>query len=177
VSDVAPAASAEESPRPEPSTPPTDSPRPASGAAAPPDAPPEPAEDGSDYYKQLTDADADAAPKVEAPSAPAPERRAEAPVDKPAPPPAPPSVTPAPGGGVTGAGFVVQVAALRDRSEADAIVKRLAGKGYQAFVVNPVPGKPPVYKVQVGRFAERGEAEQTAARLKSQEQYSPWVTR
>jgi len=175
VSDVAPAATAEESPRPEPSTPPTDSPRPASGAAAPPAAPPEPAEDGSDYHKQLTGADADAPPKVEPP--PAPERRAEAPVDKPATPTAPPSVTPASGGGVTGAGFVVQVAALRDRSEADAIVKRLAGKGYQAFVVNPVPGKPPVYKVQVGRFAERGDAEKTAARLKSQEQYSPWVTR
>jgi cell division septation protein DedD len=56
-------------------------------------------------------------------------------------------------------------------------VKRLAGKGYQAFVVNPVPGKPPVYKVQVGRFVDRGDAEKTAARLKSQEQYSPWVTR
>jgi len=173
VSDVAPAATAEESPRPEPATPPTDSPRPASGAAAPPSAPPEPAEDGSDYHKQLTGADAETAPKVEAP----PERRADAPVDKPAASAAPPSVTPASAGGVTGPGFVVQVAALRDRSEADAIVKRLAGKGYQAFVVNPVPGKPPVYKVQVGRFAERGEAEKTAARLKSQEQYSPWVTR
>jgi cell division septation protein DedD len=174
VSDVAPVATAEESVRPEPSTPPTDSPRPASGAAAPPNAPPEPAEDGSDYHKQLTGAEAETAPKVEAPPAPAPERRAAAPDDKPA---APPSVTPASAGGVTGAGYVVQVAALRDRSEADAIVKRLAGKGYQAFVVNPVPGKPPVYKVQVGRFAERGDAEKTAARLKSQEQYSPWVTR
>ena len=71
----------------------------------------------------------------------------------------------------------MQIAALRDRTEADAIVKRLAGKGYQAFVVNPVPGKPPVYKVQVGRFAERAEAEKIAGRLKSQEQYSPWVTR
>jgi len=78
---------------------------------------------------------------------------------------------------VTGSGFVVQIAALRDRTEADAIVKRLAGKGYQAFVVNPLPGKPPVYKVQVGRFAERGAADRIAARLKSEEQFSPWVTR
>ena len=180
VTEVGSAAAADESPRPEPSTPSTNSPRPhTAGATAPAAAPPEPAEDGSDYYKQLTDAEAETAAKVEAP--PTTERRAEipAPADKPTPPPAPPSVTPAPaaGVGVTGAGFVVQVAALRDRSEADAIVKRLAGKGYQAFVVNPVPGKPPVYKVQVGRFAERGDAEKTAARLKSQEQYSPWVTR
>jgi DedD protein len=84
---------------------------------------------------------------------------------------------PSPPASVTSGGYVVQIAALRDRVEADAIVKRLAGKGYQAFVVNPVPGKPPVYKVQVGRFTERGDADKIAARLKSEEQFSPWVTR
>lgn len=135
---------------------------PASQASTPP---PEPAEDSS-YYDQLTKAEPEKSSKVAPP--PEPERKAAA---------VPAPVTAAPPSAVTGAGFVVQVAALRDRTEADAIVKRLAAKGYQAFVVNPVPGKPPVYKVQVGRFAERGEAEKTAARLKSQEQYSPWVTR
>jgi cell division septation protein DedD len=77
----------------------------------------------------------------------------------------------------SGDGFVVQVAALRDRTEADALVRRLSGKGYSAFVVNPVPGKPPVYKVQVGRFADRGDATRISARLKAEEQFSPWVTR
>ena len=77
----------------------------------------------------------------------------------------------------SGDGFVVQVAALRDRTEADALVRRLSGKGYSAFVVNPVPGRPPVYKVQVGRFADRGEAVRISARLKAEEQFSPWVTR
>ena len=149
-------------------------PAPAPASPAPQGAtpPPEPAEDGSDYYKQLTDAEPGNAPKV---APPTPERRTaatpaavERAVDKP--------VNPAPTS-VTGGGFVVQIAALRDRTEADTIVKRLSGKGYQAFVVNPVPGKPPVYKVQVGRFAERGEAEKIAVRLKSEEQFSPWVTR
>ena len=42
---------------------------------------------------------------------------------------------------------------------------------------NPVPGTPPVYKVQVGRFAERAEAVRVSARLKAEEQFSPWVTR
>jgi cell division protein FtsN len=139
--------------------------------------PPEPAEDGSDYYKQLTDAEPGAAAKV-APPTPAERRTAAnpAPVDRPAKP-APERVSAASPAAVAAGGFVVQIAALRDRTEADTIVKRLAGKGYQAFVVNPVPGKPPVYKVQVGRFAERGEAEKIAVRLKSEEQYSPWVTR
>lgn len=151
---------------------------PAGSAAQASTAPPEPAEDGSDYYKQLTEAKPEAAPAVAPPRTPARPAEEKSPaVERPTEKSAPPAVAAAPAGAVTGTGFVVQVAALRDRSEADAIVKRLAGKGYQAFVVNPVPGKPPVYKVQVGRFAERGDAEKTAARLKSQEQYSPWVTR
>jgi septal ring-binding cell division protein DamX len=73
--------------------------------------------------------------------------------------------------------FAVQVAALRERSEADAIAKRLAGKGYAAYVLVPAVGATPVYKVQVGRFKNRQDAEKTAARLKKEEQFSPWVTR
>jgi cell division septation protein DedD len=73
--------------------------------------------------------------------------------------------------------FAVQIAALRERSEADAIAKRLAAKGYAAYVLVPPVGGTPVYKVQVGRFKNRQDAEKTAARLKKEEQFSPWVTR
>jgi len=152
-------------------------PAPASTTPGAATVPPDPEDDPTDYYKVLTDAEG-GAEKVSPPSTEprdAPAAR-PAPAERPATSSAPPAVAAAPAA-VVGDGFVVQVAALRDRSEADAIVKRLAGKGYQAFVVNPVPGKPPVYKVQVGRFPARGDAEKTAARLKSQEQYSPWVTR
>ena len=137
--------------------------------------PPQPDEES--YQDDLTKSEPGKEPKV------AP--RAEAPKESAAPPPATPRTAekgevkppPSPPASVTSGGYVVQIAALRDRVEADAIVKRLAGKGYQAFVVNPVPGKPPVYKVQVGRFTERGDADKIAARLKSDEQFSPWVTR
>jgi cell division septation protein DedD len=84
---------------------------------------------------------------------------------------------PAAPGTVASGGFAVQITALRDRGEADAIVKRLAAKGYPAYVVNPLPGKPPVYRVQVGRFQERAEADRIASRLQKEEQFSPWVTR
>jgi cell division septation protein DedD len=81
-------------------------------------------------------------------------------------------------GGPTDPGtFAVQIAALRERSEADAIAKRLASKGYAAYVLVPAVGATPVYKVQVGRFKNRQDAEKTAARLKKEEQFSPWVTR
>jgi cell division septation protein DedD len=124
-----------------------------------------------------------AAPKPAAVEKPAAQKAA--PVEKPAPAEhadsgaskAPARVAePAAPGTVTSGGFAVQITALRDRGEADAIVKRLAAKGYPAYVVNPLPGKPPVYRVQVGRFQERAEAERTASRLQKEEQFSPWVT-
>jgi cell division septation protein DedD len=74
-------------------------------------------------------------------------------------------------------GYAVQLAAVRERSEADAIARRLISKGYQAYVLVPQPGKPPVYRVQVGRFKNRGEADRIASRLRRNEQFKPWVTR
>jgi cell division septation protein DedD len=73
--------------------------------------------------------------------------------------------------------YAVQVAALRERFEADAIARRLTGKGYAAYVLVPAVGAAPVYKVQVGRFKNRQDAEKIAARLKKEEQFRPWVTR
>jgi cell division septation protein DedD len=76
-----------------------------------------------------------------------------------------------------GTGFAIQVAALRERDEAEVIVKRLAGKGYPAYVVAPVKGAPAVYRVRVGKFKDRHEADTVAARLQKEEQFKPWVVR
>jgi DedD protein len=76
-----------------------------------------------------------------------------------------------------GAGFAIQVAALREREEADSIVKRLAGKGYPAYVVAPAKGAPSVYRVRVGKFKERREADTVAAKLQKEEQFKPWIVR
>jgi cell division septation protein DedD len=94
---------------------------------------------------------------------------------------APPPATPAPATAVSteppGTGFAIQVAALRERSEADSIVKRLAGKGYPAYVLAPAKGAPSVFRVRVGKFKERREADTVAARLQKEEQFKPWVVR
>ncbi|MBI2832856.1 MAG: SPOR domain-containing protein [Acidobacteria bacterium] len=75
-------------------------------------------------------------------------------------------------------GYAVQVAALRDASEADAIVKRLNDKGYPAYVVGPEPGAPAaVYRVRVGKYQQRREVEEIARRLKEEELFKPWITR
>jgi hypothetical protein len=34
-----------------------------------------------------------------------------------------------------------------------------------------------VYRVQVGRYKNRGDADRIAGRRKKEEQFSPWVTR
>ena len=77
-----------------------------------------------------------------------------------------------------GAGFAVQVAALRERREADSIVQRLIGKGYPAYVLAPAKGSPAaVYRVRVGKFKDRREAEEAATRLEKEEQFKPWIIR
>jgi DedD protein len=76
-----------------------------------------------------------------------------------------------------GTGFAIQLAALRERDEADVIVKRLAGKGYPAYVVAPIKGEIPIYRVRVGKFKDRNEADTVAARLQKEEQFKPWVVR
>ena len=70
----------------------------------------------------------------------------------------------------------MQVAAVNVRTEADAIVKRLAGKGYAAYVEVP-KGAASTYRVRVGTFETRHEAQDIADKLKKDENFKPWVTR
>jgi len=72
--------------------------------------------------------------------------------------------------------FTVQIAALNARGEADAIAKRLSSKGYAAYVVPPGNGAV-MYRVRVGKFKNRHDAEPIAARLQKEEQLRPWITR
>lgn len=76
-----------------------------------------------------------------------------------------------------GNGFVVQVAAVNDRREAETIARRLAGKGYPSFVTAPGAGTPRMFRVRVGKYPNRREAETIASRLEKEEQFKPWITR
>ena len=83
----------------------------------------------------------------------------------------PPDAAPA------GSGFVVQVAAVRQRTEADAIRGRLTRKGYPAFVATAGTTGAPTYRVRVGKYPSRREADTVASKLEREEQFKPWVTR
>ena len=77
----------------------------------------------------------------------------------------------------SGDGFAIQLAALAKREEAEGIVRRLTSKGYSAYLIPPAAGAPPVYRVRVGKFKERREAESTSTRLQKEEQFKPWIVR
>ena len=72
-----------------------------------------------------------------------------------------------------GTGFVVQVAAVRQRTEANALARRLSAKGYPAFVT--IAGSN--FRVRVGKYDDRREAESVAGRLSKEERITPWITR
>ena len=134
--------------------------------------------------EQLKTAKADAAPVAAPPPPPA------AVVEKPKPEPPkpvaretstsaaakPPATVdkPAPAGD----GYVIQVAAMPEHGVADAMAKRLSSKGYSAFVMTADGGaKPTMYRVRIGKFKTKREAETVAARLQKEEQFKPWITR
>ena len=107
---------------------------------------------------------------------PAPAAKEVTPAPKPAPP-TPATVSTPPPSAKPGV-WAVQVVALTDKAAASAVVQRLSAKGYPAFLVSPQSGAPVQnYKVQVGKFEDRAEAEQIAGRLKKEEQFQPWILR
>jgi cell division septation protein DedD len=110
-----------------------------------------------------------------APALPPPAAREKlSPVAAPSVPPSATHTSPAPQSG--GDGYVVQVAAV-PAHDADTIAKRLTSKGYGVFVIPPGVAAPALYRVRVGRFKTRRDAEAAASKLQKEEQFKPWITR
>jgi cell division protein FtsN len=109
--------------------------------------------------------------------------KAPAPV-VPAPRPAQPSSVPSPAAKAqssdpAGPGYAVQVAAYRDRRDAETLAKQLTAKGYPAFVMDPVKGtSTSLFRVRVGKYKTLKDAEAIEARLQSAEQLTnAWIAR
>ena len=79
----------------------------------------------------------------------------------------------------SGPGFAVQVAAYRDRRDADSLAKQLTAKGYPAFVMDPVKGtSTALFRVRVGKYKTLKDAEAIEARLQTAEQLTnAWIAR
>ena len=164
------------------------------GAAAAPAEPPAPTpETPLSYPERLSgtppaetlkpsDAPEPAQPRAqEPPAAAAPAAAAE---DKAAPPPAPskpPAAATRTAANVPTSGrpgrWVVQVISLKNRAGAAEITQELIAKGYPAFMLPPPSGTPTLYRVQIGRYNDRNEADRIARRLTRENGYKPEVKR
>jgi tetratricopeptide (TPR) repeat protein len=71
-----------------------------------------------------------------------------------------------------GGAFSVQVAAVRSAAAADEVMRALAGSGYEPRVVREADG---LFKVRVGRFRTRAEAQRLAQELRRKVGGSPFV--
>jgi cell division septation protein DedD len=71
--------------------------------------------------------------------------------------------------------WIVQLSANKDRDQASKSAKDLTAKGYPAFVLDPAPGAPAIYRVQVGGYSQRDAAEQIAKKLEHDEHFKPYV--
>jgi SPOR domain len=153
-------------------------------AAEPPAPAPEP-DDELSYAKRLQGDQSTSAEKLKPPPLAAPQVSASKP-PAPAPVAAPQSAAPKDGTGTAAAappaesagragGWIVQLIALKDRAECAKHAQRLVSKGYPAFVVDPAPGSPKIYRVQVGGYPDREKADQAARRLEREEQYKTYV--
>ena len=86
------------------------------------------------------------------------------------------AATPPTGAGQVGVGYTVQVVASSTKRDAEALVKILEGRGYPVFLVTPeyTHANDNLYRVQVGPFTSRDDAEKVRAKL-TQEGFRPFI--
>jgi cell division septation protein DedD len=116
--------------------------------------------------------------KRAAPAA-APPTSAQPPLSAAAKPGVPTTATPPPraaGGVEVSSAFTVQVAASRNQRDAEKLVKELKARGYAVFVVTPefAHANDNLFRVQVGPFATREEADQVRAKI-AKEGFKPFI--
>ena len=67
----------------------------------------------------------------------------------------------------TGKQYTVQVAAFKKKADADVLVKKLKGQGYDAYrTLTKIEGKGIWFRVRVGKYRSRAEARSTVSKLK-----------
>jgi len=140
----------------------------------PPQPPPElPADAGKKPDLTAMANDPNAAKTTTPKPTPAPAKPTPTPV-KPTPTPSKPAAasTSKPSAPPAEAGWSVQLNAFKTQGAADSFIKELKGKGYTAYSVPSAT----LFKVLVGPFSNRADADKMASRLKK-DGYTPLITR
>ncbi len=78
--------------------------------------------------------------------------------------------------GDEGVAYTVQVGAFKNQKEADSLRVQLESKGYKVYTKKGTLKKATVFKVMVGEFARKKEAEVFALKLRNAERLNAYVT-
>lgn len=74
-------------------------------------------------------------------------------------------------------GYTIQVAAMANKTTAETLAKRLRRKGFASHILPlAVPNRGTLFRVRIGGFRSKSEAEKWAIYLKQEEGLSPFVT-
>lgn len=95
------------------------------------------------------------------------------------PPPAsppPPRVGSPPPAAAVADGFIIQVFSSRDEDQAEKVLARLKSGGYQAFLSPLDQGGITMYRVRIGPFARRPQAEKVGADIHQKYKLETWIT-
>jgi cell division septation protein DedD len=76
----------------------------------------------------------------------------------------------------SGKGWAVQVMATVTRGEAETVARRLNAKGYPTFITLAGGAAPARYRVRVGKFDNKRDAEAVFQRLEQEEHFKPWLS-
>lgn len=73
--------------------------------------------------------------------------------------------------------FTLQIAAFKEKDKAEDVAGSLKKKGYEPYIVPvTIPAKGVWYRVRIGRFSTRPDAQNIQARLKNSEGISSFIT-
>ena len=75
-------------------------------------------------------------------------------------------------------GYYVQVVALRETHSVNGVVARLRARGLSTIVLEPNADEPiELYRIRVGPYTNRAEAERVRQRIQTEDQFTPFVIR
>jgi len=92
------------------------------------------------------------------------------------PPPTPPPARGVPAAGAPVEGPVVQVFSSADREQAQKVRDRLVDGGQPAYLSPVEVEGRTMYRVRIGPFRDRGEAEKVADAVRHEYKYDTWIT-
>lgn len=113
-------------------------------------------------------------PKTAAPPPPPPPPPTAAPPPSAAPPP--PATPPRLAGTPAQEGFIVQVFSSLDQAQARKVRGQLSAGGFTAFIAPLEKDGQTMYRVRIGPYPERAQAERAARDVKAKFELDTWVT-